>query len=493
LITITPIEKKEWSIEDTENSKIIKLELISSSVTNKFHIVVDFVERMIEANPEFGPWFFKWMEDCGSKDVRNRSRAFSEIDTIKKFVDDYLNGLDLRLEQFVDQTKAKKNSIFFTVANIDSILRLSSYLKVFSFILNAQPPKQDPKTKIESKSYYPGSTQHREIYNTLAHKLISSDVTSKIFDVIKTRTFKYNMSDKFMWEYIKTLHGKDMNVHIIETFNFIMNNIIILCEETKNPIVYFVSVIEESIKWFLKSVYRGTIVYDDTIATQDIHGIHVNNVMSFSYNDTLGRLKVTASKFTTQEMEHCNSIKMIDENQRLIDFVSVLREIEWVSPLANCLVYPLLSKITDVTYIHFNTLSPDHAAPITYYVHSLLKNVFKGSYREIFNLLDYYPTKQPSSYTTYKIKDYDFFVASFEKYQSFFGFNNKEVFFDTLCFHVGRIARVNWRHLVTGDNKEGGLPMAMIEKEMIDFYIRYFSGNLNEEITQLQELYNESL
>jgi hypothetical protein len=296
-----------------------------------------------------------------------------------------------------------------------------------------------------------------------------------------------------MWEYIKTLHGKDMNVHIIETFNFIMNNIIILCEEDKNPIIYFVSVIEESIKWFLKSVYRGTIVYDDTIATQDIHGIHINNVMSFSYNDTLGRLKIIASDYATKEMEGNNRIKMLDENQKLIDFVAVLKEIEWVSPLAQCLVYPLLSKITDVTYIHFNTLSPEYAAPITFYVHSLLKKVFKGNYREIFNLLDYYPTKQPSAYTTYRIKDFQFFNSSFNKYKSFFGFANTEVFFETLCFHVGRIARVNWRHLVTGDNKDGGLPMAAIEHEMIDFYVRYFSGNLSDEIEKLQDLYNENL
>lgn len=493
MITIKNVEKKEWLVTDTENSEEIKLGLISSSVTNKFHIVVDFVERMIEANPEFGTWFFGWLQDCGSRNPVKNSRSFSEIDTVKQYVDSYLDELKLNLEQFVDASKAKKNSIFFTVVNIDSILRLSSYLKVYSFILNAMPMKVDPKTKVESFSLYPGTTRHREIYNTLAHKVIASDVTSKIFDVIKTRTFKYNMSDKFMWEYIKTLHGKDMNVHIIETFNFIMNNIIILCEETKNPIVYFVSVIEESIKWFLKSVYRGTIVYDDTIATQDIHGIHVNNVMSFSYNDTLGRLKIIASNYTTKEMENDNRIKMLDENQRLIDFVTVLKDIEWVSPLAQCMVYPLLSKITDVTYIHFNTLSPDHAAPITYYVHSLLRKVFKGSFRETFNLLDYYPTKQPSTYTTYKIKDYDFFVHTFNKYKSFFGFSNTQVFFETLCFHVGRIARVNWKHLITCDNKDGGLPMAVIEREMIDFYVRYFSGNLSEEIKKLQELYNESL
>ncbi len=492
MIKINEIEKKIWHVANDENSDLIQVELISSSVTNKFRIVADFVGKMIEANPEFGTWFYKWLEDCGSRDPRRTPRAFSEIETVKAFVDQYLDSQDLNLEAFVDKSKAKKNTIFFTVENIDSILRLSSYLKVYSFLLNAAPVKPDEEDEVKF-NLYPGPTRHKEIYNTLAKNLIRSDVTNKIFDVIKTRTFKYNMSDRFMWEYIKTLHGKDMNVHIIETFNFIMNNIIILCEVDKNPIVYFVSVIEESIKWFLKSVYRGTIVYDDTIATQDIHGIHVNNVMSFSYNDTLGRLKVIASDFATKEMENNNRIKMLDENQRLIDFVAVLKEISWVSPLAQCLVYPLLSKITDVTYIHFNTLSPEYAAPITYYVHSLLKKVFKGNYREIFSLLDYYPVKQPSTYTTYKIKDFQVFNDAFNKYKSFFGFNNKEVFFDMLCYHVGRIARVNWRHLITGDRKEGGLPMAVIEREMIDFYVRYFSGNLSDEIDKLQSLYNESL
>ena len=184
---------------------------------------------------------------------------------------------------------------------------------------------------------------------------------------------------------------------------------------------------------------------------------------------------------------------MVDENQKLIDFVAVMKEIEWVSPLAQCLVYPILSRITDVTYIHFNTLSPDYAAPITYYIHSLFKKVFKGNYREIFSLLDYYPTKQPSIYTTYKIKDYEYFNQTFRRFSSFFGFCNTQVFFEFLCFHVGRIARVNWRHLISGDNKDSGLPMAVIEKEMIDFYVRYFSGNLNDEIEQMQALYNESL
>ena len=198
MIKIKESGKKQWTVKDEETEKFIIVDLISSSVTNKFSIVVDFVERLIEHDAEFGPWFFKWLEDCQSKNPTLKSRAYRELDTIKAFVDKYLDSLELDLGAFVDESKAKKNSIFFTIKDIDSILRLSSYLKVYSFILNALPSKIDEKTKKETISLYPGNTMHREIYNNLARKVISSDVTSKIFDVIKTRTFKYNMSVKFM-------------------------------------------------------------------------------------------------------------------------------------------------------------------------------------------------------------------------------------------------------------------------------------------------------
>ena len=76
---------------------------------------------------------------------------------------------------------------------------------------------------------------------------------------------------------------KSIDVHVIEIFNFIMNSILILCEEDKNPIVYFVSVVQESINWFLRSVYKGQIVYDDTISTEDIHGSNIDNLKTYAY------------------------------------------------------------------------------------------------------------------------------------------------------------------------------------------------------------------
>ena len=97
-----------------------------------------------------------------------------------------------------------------------------------------------------------------------------------------------------------------------------MNHIIILCEENKNPITYFVGVIDESVKWFLRSVYKGTIVYDDEISTEDIHGTHINNLRSYSFNDTLGRLKSIAFEKIYEKLDHENIMTINDKTDQLL-------------------------------------------------------------------------------------------------------------------------------------------------------------------------------
>jgi hypothetical protein len=180
-----------------------------------------------------------------------------QLKPLKEFVNSYLTSQNFDYSTFVDETKIKKNSILFRPEEIQKIIQLSCYLKIYSVIFNNE------KLKLGQKA-------HRVIYNKLAYEIVETEIVRKIYDVIKTKTFRYNLTDRFMWEYIKNVQGKDIGTHIIEIFNFIMNNILVLCEEDKNPITYFVGVIDESVKWFLRSVYKGTTVYDDSIATEDI-------------------------------------------------------------------------------------------------------------------------------------------------------------------------------------------------------------------------------
>ena len=468
---------KQWNILYNKH-KPIPLRLLPSSVTNKYHLVTDFIERVADFHGEaFGDWFVELIDDCNSSEKRTEA-IFSSIKSIKTFSDTFLDSLGIDYSQFVDESKAKKNSILFKAEEIQDIIRLSCYLKIYSVISN----NEDLKI---------GKKLHKEVYNKFTNHIVEADIASKIFDVVKTKTFRYNLTDKFMWDYIKTIQCKDIGIHIIEIFNFIMNNIIILCEEDKNPITYFVGVIDESVKWFLRSVYKGTIVYDDEIATEDIHGTHINNLKTYSFNDTLGRLKSIAFEKIYEQLDQENIMTINDQtDQYIIDFNNRLSNINHISPLCSCLVFPVLSQITKISYVHFKTISPEHSAVLSYYLNRLLEKVFKSEYKSLFSLLDYYPETQPSLNTTYKIKSIHDFINSQNDTKNFYGFNVKLFPHKILCHFIGRVSRINFNNLLTG-KKLSGIPLSKVETDMISFYTMFFAGKLTGKIDEMVALMNE--
>lgn len=470
---------KQWTVID-EKHEPIKLMLLASSVTNKYFIVTKFIEGVAELHGEqFSDWFMTLLKDCENEDLRPKA-IIDSIPKLKEYAGAYLDSLEIDFSQFVDESKVKKNSILFLPDEIEMIIRLSCYLKIYSSISNNE------KLKL-------GQTLHREVYNKLANELVETDVVRKIYDVIKTKTFRYNLTDRFMWEYIKNVQGKDIGVHVIEIFNFIMNHILILCESNKNPITYFVGVIDESVKWFLRSVYKGSIVYDDSISTEDIQGINTDNLKTYSYNDTLGRLKGIAYE-KVYELLQRQATLMVDNkedagDENIISFHERASEIEFVSPLCETLVYPILSSITNIPYHHFKTLSPEHSAVISVYMQNLFRVAFTTDYKDLFTLLNYYPTRSPSLSTTYKIKAVHEFIAAQDAHQNFYGFNVKILPHALLCHYVGRVSRVDFCDILTG-RKLGGIPLSKIEHSMIQFFTLYFAGKMENEIAVMSKMLN---
>ena len=475
MITFEQQAPKEWNL--VYGDETINLKLMASSVTNKFYLVTDYVKRAAEYHGKpFSEWLVNLLHTCSDEQAR-AGAVVDNIDQLRKFSDAYLDSLNIDYNKFVDITKAKKNSILFNADEIKEIIKLSCYLKIYSLISN-------------NEELALGTKLHRIVYNKLALTVVDSEVASKIFDVVKTKTFRYNLTDRFMWDYIRTIQCKDIGTHIIEIFNFIMNNIIILCEEDKNPITYFVGVIDESVKWFLRSVYKGTIVYDDEISTEDIHGIHINNLRTYSFNDTLGRLKAIAFEKIYERLDQENIMTIGDTtDQYIIDFNNRLSSIQYISPLCSCLVFPLLSQITKISYVHFKTISPEHAGILSYYLNRLLEKTFKSEYRNLFALLDFFPESQPSLNTTYKIKSIHEFISIQDKTQDFFGFNTKIPPHKVICHFVGRVSRINFKNLITGQ-KLSGIPLSKVETDMVHFYTLFFAGKLQDKVDEMTLLMN---
>jgi len=447
----------------------------ASTVTNKYFIIARFIERVSEQCLGFDKWFMGWLEDCYDEEKRPETIVDS-IHTIKEFCNLYLQQRNVDYSSFVDETKVKKNSIFFTAIEIEKIIKLSSYLKVYSIVSN-------------SEDFKLGQKLHKEVYNKIASDMIDTEIIKKIYDVVKTKTFRYNMTDKYMWDYIKNVQCKDIGIHVVEIFNFIMNHILVLCEEDKNPITYFVGVIDESVKWFLRSVYKGSIVYDDSISTEDIQGINSDNLKTYSYNDTLGRLKQIAHGRINELVQKQSTMTMDSVSDKvLIEFNDRLATIEFISPLCETLVFPILSKITGIPYMHFKTLSPEHSVILSVYVQELLKKVFGAEYKNLFTLLNFYPLKSPSIATTYKIKSIHEYLNTQTK-DSFFKLDARKVQYDLLCQFVGRISRVDFCNILDG-RKLGGIPLSKIESDVIKFYSEFFSGHLEDKFKEMEKLLN---
>jgi len=460
---------KAWTIF-YDNEEPIKLQLSPSSVTNKFFIVTKFIENVSNyCGDDFDKWFINLLEKCSGEEIS----IIDEVQKLKEFSESYINSREIDFGQFVDESKAKKSSILFVADEIEKIIKLSAALKIYSVISN-------------SENLRFGQKLHKEIYNSIASGIVDADIIYKIFNIVKTKTFRYNLTDKYMWDYIKLIQCKSIDVHVVEIFNFIMNSILVLCEEDKNPITYFVGVIDEAVKWFLRSVYKGSIVYDDSISTEDIHGISVDNLKTYSYNDTLGRLKNISFEKIYELLEKQESTKFKEKeaetevsDESVVQFHNRISKIEFISPLCESLVFPVLAKITGIPYNHLKTLSPEHCAVLSVYIQDLLTRAFKGEYKTLFSLLNYYPLNSPSIATTYKLKAIPEFLNLQNKY-NFYKLNTKTLPHRLLCYFVGRVSRVSFCDVITG-KKLVGIPLSKIESDMIYFYTLYFSDSLNEQ------------
>lgn len=481
MLTFEQNGAKEWSV--IRNEEVIPLELVPSSVTNKYYIIINFLKNMSEEfGDEFDNWFFEFLKGCTNKKTRQKT-VVDNVPMMKEFADKYIDRKKIDFSQFVDESKAKKDSILFSEEDIEKIIKLSSAMKIYSVVSN-------------NEKFRLGQKMHRDVYNKIAGEILTTDIVQKIFDIVRTKTFTYNKSDKYMWEYIKTTKCKPIGVHVIEIFNFIMNSILVLCEEDKNPIVYFLGVIDESVKWFLRSVYKGTIVYDDSVSTEDIHdGKTLDNLKNFSYNDTLGRMKGIAFEKIYETIEKQKILAVDDQqidldpetDEAIVNFHNRLVDIEFISPLTESLVYPVLSQISTIPFDHFKTLSAEHAAVLSFYCGMLLKKVFKGEYKNLFQLLDFYPLNNPSISTTYKVKLVHDYLSAQKK---FYGFNAKMTPYNLLCHFVGRISRITFCNIVDG-KKMTGIPLSKIETDMIHFYTKFFAGEFKDKIDEMTQIMNK--
>lgn len=494
--------------------EIADLELSSpSSISNRFDLITDFIEDMNDKlDDEFETWFVNFFTsmsertcnfckrfdpnsrcvmasreaqedkkkkfdmnfikgqcfDLSINDTTRKKLVLQNIKNIKKYVDKYLDIINFDYSIFVNEDKVKKTSILFNAKEIEKIMRLSSYLKMYSVISNSENLKLDMRV-------------HKKVFNQLLDG-IDKSIIDKIFEVIRTKTFKYKQTDQFMWEYIKLIQCKEIDTYIVEIFNFLMNNIMVLCQLDKNPITYFVTVVDTAIIWILRSVYKASIIYSDEITSDEIQTVKINNLRSYSYNDTLGRIKIASYDWVYKKLDYITKEKVgVDYNNTITDFHNRMKNVRQESPLIGSLVYPLLSNLTGVPYKFFQTLNFEQSLVLSSYLRNLLSKSFDRDHKYLFRLLDCYPdptTHVPMS-TSYVIKQIGEYVNLYNTVRDYMGFDTCGSQYDMYGHMVGRLVRIKFRDIFT-DDVVMNLDSKKLEKDIILFYTYYFAGVYNE-------------
>jgi len=447
--------KRQYDIfreENEEKQLIIKLDLLFSPITNKFFRLTEFVEDCsLKLGKDFDDWF------CGLiKDYKKSNYDYqvirNNIPLLKSFCDRYLDQSGINFEDYINRSKASKNSIFFDADEIKTVIHASNYLKLY-FVLG-----QDSKMKLVNKF-------HKETYNNLISDINDNSIIYKLFKIVSSKTYEYNYTDRYMWDYIKTIYCKTTDMHVFSIFNFIMNNILVTCRTDSNPIPYLISVIDESIKWILKNIYKDAIIYSETINTQDVYTIQgKDNLSSYAHNDTIGKLLIISyNQLETTGIENIEAFK---------NTINGLKEI---SLFANYITYPLLSKVLDIPYRHFMTLSVSNAYLLNLLVHGLLPDTFKEELPVLSKMLLYYNKQKPILKTTYKVKNIDTFT---ETLGTFLSFKNNIAPYDFYSSVIGKISRNSYASFIN-DQEIVNFPLAKLEVDIIKFYNDYFDNRLD--------------
>ena len=462
MIKLNKTEKRKYDvvyINGEEEENLVSLDLIFTPATNKFDKIVEFVEDCsLTLGAEFDDWFKSYITEYISSGY-DSGIIKKNIPQITSLCDKYLEACEIDFDGYVDKGKVSKNSIFFDSPEIKKIVRVSNYLKLY-FIIS-----QDINLKLPIKF-------HREVYNELVAPITECDILHKLFKIVSSKTYKYNMSDSYMWEYIKTIYCKTTDMHIMSIFNFIVNNILVACDTRKNPIPFIITVVDESIRWILQSVYKDAVVYSDTINTEDTYSTPgKDNLKTYAYNDSIGKLVVIAYNY------------LEDHGISDVSFNESVKANNEISLFSTYLTYPILCKVLNIPYRHFLTIPAEHGYLLNILLYHHLPEGFKRKYSTIINLLLFYNKNKAISKTTYKIKDINHFTSTTG---NFLGFKNQMFVYEFYSSIVGKIARNSYIGFKTGE-EISNFPLAKLEKDLVSFYNDYFDGKLDEPFKEIQD------
>lgn len=473
------IEHGNWVISDVEDKKTNVLHAfdhVKVNITNNFEVVAELVTKMTEM---FGDEFQDWFKELVTSYIDsnyNSEILMNNCDKILDFSSRYIDNNGVDYSKFVDYSKKSSTSILFEEEDIRAIILSSTALKLYAIFWF------DHKLKLTDNV-------HRNVYAKLLTPCTDIETSTKIYQIIRSRTCRSSSTDKYMWDIIKLSLIETPEHYTMHVFNYLMNSLFASLDPNSNPISFIVGVIDESIGWMLTTVYNNKILYGEVFGDSDeIYGtpLHQNLVHIKCCNDTIGK----AAKASIDIIE--NNYGLDEDEFR--SFRERLDNIIMLYPNMKRLIMPVTSKVLGVPYSYLSKSPPVHIMLSGILMYECARGLLDTRFPILMEYLICCPKNRliTSSKSSYKIKSLEYVInedLDKEISEKIFGIPQKDIKYKVMSSICGVLSacKRNMIYLVDGSP----LPRfnyGDLEIDVCKFFIELYSDQLDDVFKKMSEV-----
>jgi len=466
--------RKEWVLLEVDENANFKRDIVhlicQAPSRNKFNPAKELIEELCTTSDTFEKWFVNMM-DAYLESSTNAEIIENNVDTFLKISEEYIDSKKINFNDFAKLEKASKTSIKFLGKDIRAIAITSTALKLYSLFWF------DKKLSLPSNI-------HRNVYEKLLSPCLNEGTTEKIFQLIRSKVFRSNVTDKYMWDMIRVCLLESPESYIMTVFKFLTQNMLISIKISKNPVPFLVSLIDDSIKWLMRTMYIDRILYGEAFGgVDDIYGSSLSKESFLVYccNDDIAKSANSSMQILEDEFELSET-----------DFINIrdrLDSLTTLFPTMKLLVLPIASKVLEIPYRFLLTCPPKHAMLLGIFMYHLSQNILDEHYPIITSFLPACPRDMEKAFSStrssYRLRYVDLVIND---PTPIFGFAAKPLKYDILSSICGVLSasKRNLMSCITG-RSIGKFSYTDLETDAIKFFTRLYSNQLDDIFLKMRE------
>lgn len=467
--------KNDWVMyfydkKKDKETEVCELKLLPSSMTNKFYIVANFFEDISNTVPNFAVWYFTMLKNYIDSGY-NSEIIYEEVPNFIEFSRKYVQSKNVDFSSFVDYKKVSKTSIVFNEDDIMELVVTSTCLKMYNIFTR------------EETLRVPDNID-KMIYSKFIEKCCEIGTTEKIFQMIKSKTYRSTNTDKYMWDVIRLNVVETPETYTLDVFNFLMNNLLSMLDINSNPVPFFVSVVSDSLRWMMVSVYKERIIYGETFGgSSDIYGtvFSKESLNIYCCNDVIE----SAAKAGVEILEREYDVS----EDRFLDIRRDLDNLNRITPTMRYVILPIASRVLEIPYNYLLTAPPKHIMLIGILLHHCAKDIMDIQYPILTEFLVTHPQDGNSDVfrSSYTFKNLPPILS--DNTNKIFGLNNSlEMTFSITSSICGILTacKKDLQSIVTG-KKVSKINYSDLEHDVFQFFAKLYSNNLNTMLEKLKD------